>query len=414
MSERSSMKMQIKILIMMVALIQPALAQVKIGAESVCTYCSMDVKNMMDYQRLVPALPLAADSTGEPVKRVAIAFTNNEDIFSSETRALQIVLSQVYSTPLGEKLVNHSLQKKHGPVQYKLFYQIGVDNLGLTNIRTATQMPSYVLDRKDPHELWGFFQVVGEKPCVLINEYQQPQDAQFTAVHELAHLYDRKTKKYIADLRLGNEWTVLDSLTIEYRALLLEMIFFREYKAQQEKNFFTDVTGKKNYRESYLRGSTIRTKELADFAVSLFYPRQSTEALQLSAQEDTPIFDYNMITRQTEKRQFSLEVLQKGFLDSISWFLGDILEKSNAQTGLSVAVLNYVPNKKDANFYKAQRAVLDRELKNRGYNNFYSYVEEQGLIDDIDSDIVLREDGFNKYFHQSGGPAPRVNGGGRD
>lgn len=378
---------------------------IQIQSENICTECSVLVKSMIDGRGVLGPNPAPRQA------RVALALFHHPHLRYLENVAINQIAQRVGQTRLGQSLMQASRQSQ--AISYRLFYQVGVDDRGMTSLNNEQGVSTYLLDRKDPHEMWGFFQSQNQNGLIFINEYQHPWNAQYTMIHEMFHLLDEKTGQYTRS-RENQEWTGLDDLVLEFRAQLAEVLFRQQQLAAHSQGGWRELTGQKDFHDQFLRGSEIQVEKISQMVVDLMYPLKAVSAKELAFDSEAPIFE--IMNKRKTAWSIPTEILQEGILDAVSWFMGESLQRcADDCSSLHVALLSYRPSLPESAIRWAQekRMDLQRELQSRGARSFFEYLKTQGMFDDLSSGLKLRSAGLNLYGAKSGGPSPRLGGGTR-
>lgn len=382
------------------------LLRVEVKAQSLCPMCAVHAQQILS--------PIMSPQ----IQPTSILFINNNnpsivELESIATRSLIRDLSK--RSALGLQLASLSLGTK-----YQLYYQISIDSEGKSSLFNSQNLPTYEVEQRHPYELWGFFHVIKNRPYILLNEHQHPWNAWSTIVHELFHLHDFKAQQWIAKKNKSQEsWSILDDLAIEFRALLAEVMFRREIK-QSAAIMRTEPLLKDDYKDRFIEAGNIQLEALAHHTMNLFYPRLVVaNRLQLDPNQKAEAMDFSFSPRLREfwKNQAPQTILSQGILSTAIWFMQEALvnQLNSAQLPFSALILRY------RNFTASEilsasvrkREEIDSLIQKSGSKSFFEHLKKIGFADEeeLRSGLQLSPT-INQIPGKSGGPSPRINGGG--
>jgi hypothetical protein len=385
-----------------------------VASENLCSDCSVNVKSTIDSVRFPPV-------SDENLKRVAIGISN---IYRNmENTAIKRIEPDVARTSIGQRLLAKSEQSQ--AVNYRFFYQTGIDARGFTSHQAETNELAYEIDKRDPHELSAFFRIGESDATIFFNEYQRPRFAAFTLVHELTHLFDDKTRAYLDEQSRAGEWTELDQMAIEFRAYLAEVIHYTQLEKVKRASRATQIVEAKTHHGDLLnwRGN-VSVEKVAEATINLFYPRTPSELPVMTFEKDPVAYDLFSLGGNPVIQPWKLgdQVVRPWVSESISGFVGEALKRCGSRQcpAFSVALLNYrnVPAETLREFSNEGRTKLEQFIRARGVKSsrsgaglFLDYLSQRGLLSDVDEGLKLRDTGLNQNYPASGAPGPRLGGG---
>jgi hypothetical protein len=382
-------------------------------AQNVCTQCSMDAQRLLSIAQGYGVLSSPTDET----KSLVVINSGADSIEYTENIALERLKNRIelFSTQ-GRSLIAKADANKN--ISFQLYYQLALNKFGETSVFDRRNKPTYETERHSPHELWGFYQNTNNNGHVLINEYQNFWNADYTLIHELFHLLDNKSKTYI-EIH-NDEWTILDDLAIEFRALLAEAIY--RLDVRNSPQFRNEPLISKDFRDQFINRNKLNTKAIVEYTTDLFYPiklKQDMSYDRLTFDQDSKIFSFSYNPRLLNEwsSQVPEKILNSGILETVGWFFEQTLQLKLNQTfpgSISAMKLSYkkIAAQDIIRQSRKNRDLIAAILKQRGFNSFYDYLLSEGLFSE-ETQFELRQDQLlNKLPGKSGSPAPRVIGGG--
>lgn len=370
-------------------------------AESICIFCLVDISAKLDALNLVPA-------TTETNPR-SIVLLDNKVISTKSGPAIindskYIVANKNFFSYLKRTEIGHSffdfLEKNS--LSLKMFYQFGIKQNGKT-ISDSSVSSSHFNDNIIPHEFWSFFSSDGTNATIYLNEYQEPFMANYSLVHEMTHLLDSATQKYIA--KYIADFSELDKISLEVRALIAEIQFDQQYK-KLELKIGTDESQftypERDYSQFYKKNE-INYQTVVDYVLNLRSTKISGSLLYPTLEYVHDINGLHEITPTLTKTTLEDLLAQfNSFNQNPSEYDFVIISYKKQKASES----KIVTDEQNSLFRKQ----LNEKLKSRGYSNLTDYLSAEGLLNTV---FNWRKDGhYNQIPELHGGPSVRGGGGG--
>ena len=356
--------------------------QVTVQGTSLCLTCSITVSQWTEQ---LSALPSGYTHSLFVIPDFSITRT-------LEAEAINQIAFRLQKTQLGKDLVKRSIQNN---IKYRLFYQITRDENGRQH--PVIDLPRYILEEKKPHELYGFFIAQEEKAILFLNEYQSQYMGQYTIVHDLTHLLDVTTMKYLE--KWQGQWTELDDFALEVRAQFVETLFHQQRKRINDSEIIPDNDETRSYDRLN------HPSKITAFVLNALYPLSSAPPISLQEEQTPEILIYSQ--NNFREKQAVSAISENPFAN-----LGLAFEKALGQQNQLfthfIGVLKYEPvTPKVTTNNQFRREKLNALAQQRGSKNLTEYLENQGLFETA---VELRASGVNNYLEHFG-PKPRDGGG---
>lgn len=372
---------------------------VEIKGQSVCYYCAEAVHREISNRQKDSAESIFILSNDRIVKDI-------------EIRALNNILGRIENkSSFATSFFLAAFATKK--VDFHLYYQFSIDKLsGQTalNSRTTT-LSLWESEAQINHELWGYYKFVGDRAQILLNEYQYPWNAEYTLVHEVFHLLDKKSDDYLkldyvhSSLEQNQRLHPLDDFALEFRAILAE-IYYRKDVVSHE-TYGSNPMEKCDFRNKFIESSWRSKKNRIDvdaaleYALELYFPiSEATLATKIIA----PLQTDESSRAATEKTGLQI------FVSAVDQLIENFFTSKKTQVqGAQYQVMSLQSRIEK---FRREREVIFEEVKKRGFKDLKDYLSKSGLLEPIDENSV-RKDGFlNRIPFKNGGPSPRVGGGG--
>lgn len=399
-------------------------AQIVFSVESqnICSVCAVSVQQVLSYSPVAYLNVTSETEVNAQFKsRSLIVISEGLELLEdSENMAINTVL---------RRTANHSsfarqmllLAKATDNVRYRLYFQMALDSFGKTSLYNSRQLPTYEIEKEVPHELWGFYQIKGNKAHVLLNEYQNYWNADYTLVHELFHLFDNKSQSYAEYLQKNQfGWSALDTIALEFRSVLAEVY----YRLDVRQNSDSDLTARKDFRDLFIiQNNQVDHEKLLNYVLDLFYPvrfkTNTTTQLIFSSESRGFRFSYNPREFENLKINFmngSANDRAHHFTEVVSDFFSTVLsyaDNSPGKSGIFGLLFDYKKesSQKLGAYNQKVRDEILVEIQKRGARDVLDYLRSQGLLDPIDVNSIRKDKQFNILPNRKGGPSPRIGGG---
>ncbi len=174
--------------------------------ESLCMDCNDDSRSFIKDYYQIPSTD--SNASKEVILLVLPGLTDYAEK-NLGNRFMNGFNSTAYGKEIIEKLNNRT-------IGLSIFFDMAVNNASID-----LNEPLWIVERKSVHELFGASYYRNNVGWIALNNYQHPEMAQFTFVHELYHLLD-------GNLKIGND--IIDDFLSEYRAVLAEVVFYQQFK----------------------------------------------------------------------------------------------------------------------------------------------------------------------------------------
>lgn len=363
-----------------------------IKATNVCTYCAVDMQMLLNYDSRYK-IPNGSSS-------VLVIQQLGSMIDVSESSVVNKLQNRVLHFAKSDSSFSKTVVEKarEQAVTFKLYYQLAIDPTGKTSIFSGREKPTYEQEKEIAHELWGYYQIIDSKPYVLINEYQNFWNADYTVVHELAHLYDLVSADYIEKFKTsGATWHALDDIALEFRAVLAEVQYRKEVKSS--KDFSLEKLLKTDFRDELMSKNEVSNQYILNYVLDLLFP--------ISFKQQTTL---QLASARSEHAQMQKILIY----DVVNEFFQSFFEKLKTQPYLAQILgltFNTVSSDQLAAINRQSRAELLTEAQRRGASSIMDYLAKNKLTLLLDASTVRKDGGFNQLPHKSGGPSPRTGGG---
>jgi hypothetical protein len=373
-------------------------------AEALCLDCSIHVKRFWD------GVALQQINAQSKQDQVVVAFSLATSLKEMETYGIQKAKSILSQYPFGRILIERSNRQKD--LSFLLYHQFSTNGQGLSSLNPLESRPMFALDRHDPQDFYGFVNIGDLSSTIFLNNYQRPGYVKYTLTHELMHLFDQKSKDYIARMESQGRWHLIDSIALEARAVIGELKVFQEAKqAGREEGRFAghlaqllDRRGriKDNEFEKYLFTMFFSKPGLAK---KMFDEERSVLTTRVSGSYSTGYFYENL----NEGEALS----QLSFLKAIIRFI-----QINLSQRISGGIISFfsIPTKPilthpaETDQQNLQQHLLN-ELKLRNADSLMVYLKNMGMFEDFEGEVKLSTQQINPYFHGNDLPSPRIGGG---
>ncbi len=301
---------------------------------------------------------------------------NSKDTAKAEAFFVRQFINQTGLSPFGITLLQKFVKVKSNgtlisSVDIKLFSDIPLKNGGIDD-----ETPMWMTDRLIHHELMGAFHSKEDEATIALNNFQFRESGLYTFVHEVFHLVDGNTLTGSEDL---------DDFLAEYRAVLAEALFYKEFtdSNDDDRNLVSE------WHEDMLTvwKREVDTDKVFKSTLDLFYPKdpkfkiskiQAIGRTQIEESRNTYQFIVNSLTKFTDDPSLTEQTA--------------VLEFSEDRSALN----------KIAEENKAKRAIIEAFYKDKKNEHLFS----------VETLKVLLEKGFNLPGAGHGGPKPRNSGAG--
>ncbi len=165
------------------------------------------------YTRLMEPLSLVGN-------HAFLLVPNSNETTESEQFVFDQYVTQMAQTEFGLSLVKRFVKRKPNnqlisSIGLKIFFDVALKNGSIDK-----ETPMWMTDRTIHHELMGAFHSKDNLATVALNNFQFRGEGLYTFVHEVFHLLDGNSLTGFGDI---------DDFLAEYRAILAEAVFYREF-----------------------------------------------------------------------------------------------------------------------------------------------------------------------------------------
>lgn len=237
-----------------------ARAEVEVALESLCVDCSLQAR-----RRVAEIAPPRA--TNGKIKTIYVYLPARPASAHAENIVFHKVANYVATSDFGGRLVRAArgvLEQTPGSaLDFRLFHHLAF--LSDTN----SFEPLWVQERREPHDLYGFYTVHHQAAVIGLNNYQYRHNAPFTFLHELFHLVDsHETRAADADL--------VRYIT-ELRAHFAELELYQELRVGKVPSLDLPEFKKSAHYERFLGWWKVDVEAVADFVMELEFPTKIKE-----------------------------------------------------------------------------------------------------------------------------------------
>ena len=353
------------------------------SAVNVCPDCTLNMQREFSPEEVRQSA--APGSTSILVVGHNTSTTNYYDPLVKEILQDRILLFSARDNSFVKKLVNQA--KSMDAIKFKLYYQLAIDSVGNTAFHDPRNKPIYEIEKAISHELWGYYQTHDGKAYVLVNEYQNLWNADYTAIHELFHLLDLNSENYWQKIILEKRtWQALDDVALEFRSVLAEVQYRLEVLSSAR--FKGEPMVHKDFRDQLLSNKKPDHEKILGYVLDFIFP---IEFKSSTTQQLEPKLVFN-----------SIDQYFKAFFD--------LAQARGNQKTISIFGLSYknLDSKQLAHSNKIKRQELAAEAQSRGARDILDYLQKNLLTEEVTSQSVRTDGRFNS---KSGGPSPRTGGG---
>lgn len=364
--------------------------KVDVLAQNICTDCYLGAQRL--FEAIRPSQP--ANSILGLVKSFPGSNSLANSVDQTEKRAFEILKARTKNKSVfGRHLVNAANEIQN--VRYKLYYQMALNTNGQTSLFAGRNRPTYVSEREIPHELWGFYFTQDQSAYVLLNEYQNTWNADYTLVHELFHLFDKQSAAYSQFVESQSfVWNDLDNLALEFRAVLAEV----QYRVDVTKmpGFSDDIMLHDDFRDKLIENGKPNQNKILGYILDVFYP------VKFKKNVTKVLSNLNPGNERFSEVAFSFTAVEEFFRSFLS----------GEKTQVLPLFYNEVPSQTLIYQNQSKRQAIEQEAIRRGAKNIFDYLARAKLTEAVDSESVRTDGHFNETLKRTGGPSPRTGGGG--
>ena len=185
------------------------------------------------------------------------------------------VFNRAAVTPLGNALVEKFNAAK---MDLRLFYEFPLDERGRSPVWTTAPSRPTAMER-DPHLLYGFFTAfANELPTIYLSDSQYYFFGIYTAVHEMAHLFDAATAAYLSVHQ--NQWGPLDDFALEFRAVYAEVVQYIQLQSVAESKY-ADAFLNLDFYEGLRSGQAVNAEGVIEYVKRVTLPRAHSDRRQI-------------------------------------------------------------------------------------------------------------------------------------
>ncbi len=371
-------------------------------AEHLCIQCWVSMQQILGLRFYSPEQQQEALYTKPQEKNAVLVFSSPqaESFRAIEADALNGIVGLLVRSETGASLWQAARARG---VNLGLYFQQNLDQQLQPHLGIGKTESTFVLEKSDLHELWSFYSRSSGQDFVYINEFQTLSRAVLSLTHELVHVLDAPSARYIGQRR--SQWNALDYFAVEYRAVLFEALVYQELRSKGL------IAGKDANLEKVLRGAGFNPNEmgayrrLADQVLRLVVGSPSSVALEMRGFENEACVQFSYGRR--SGGQQGCDLSNEPF-DPLT-FLSKLAELSQQTEQHYVSYLIKYRVKTDTAGSDSRLGLddLKANLRAQGSDDFVGYLQAQGLL----GAFQVSERGAEG--DDQIGPSPRINGGDR-
>lgn len=329
--------------------------------------------------------PLKTDKQGNLIEKEAFLSIPGSNLrngfFSRQERASLDSIdfaNEIVKTDSGKLLFN-LYQEKLKNINIRLFY----------HVERAKDLYSSFLTREmlasQPHEHFGFTVSKDGRALIGINADQNHEEAFYTYVHELYHLFDPEVKENPTADQVSRQ---------EIRALLFELRIYLERQQKVPNDRYSDS----KFHRNFIVNGSIDWAKVGYYVDARFFPTPVKNKFVFSS-KPVDVLDYEKGVETLEGGLLFNEVLLKLFEAQVQ------KSKEEQDETTIVARLRYSISKE----FNEQKAAEKADIIRRMYRGFASMFEQDYGHIIHGREVPLRTDRINNIT--TGVPRPRDGGG---